>query len=130
MARTSEGKAGVGDWICDAHGNWYEVTGIVGANEYLAKKSREDLTPNRLGCSSERCALFVIIALGESLLVTGATFAAGPWNLQTWSAFVVAAVGAITMWCTPDCTKVLTTARRPCGEPLKNRMSACPESRM
>ena len=47
---------------------------------------------------SERCALFVIIALGESLLVTGATFAAGPWNLQTWSAFVVAAVGAITMW--------------------------------
>ena len=32
------------------------------------------------GHMAERCALFVIIALGESLLVSGATFAAGAWS--------------------------------------------------
>src|SRR5262249_11575306 len=32
------------------------------------------------GHLAERCALFVIIALGESLLVTGATFAALDWT--------------------------------------------------
>src|SRR5882724_6155887 len=33
------------------------------------------------GHLAERCALFVIIALGESLLVTGATFAEKPWSV-------------------------------------------------
>lgn len=48
---------------------------------------------------AERCALFVIIALGESLLVTGATFS----NLTelNWSngiAFLAAFVGSVAMW--------------------------------
>ncbi|HRD78030.1 MAG TPA: low temperature requirement protein A [Hyphomicrobiaceae bacterium] len=47
---------------------------------------------------AERCALFVIIALGESLLVTGATFAAAAWKPTTVMAFVVAVVGTIAMW--------------------------------
>ena len=47
---------------------------------------------------AERCALFVIIALGESLLVTGATFAAAVWTPATAMAFVVAVVGSIAMW--------------------------------
>jgi low temperature requirement protein LtrA len=47
---------------------------------------------------AERCGLFVIIALGESLLVTGASFAEMPWDRESAMAFVVAFIGAIAMW--------------------------------
>ena len=47
---------------------------------------------------AERCALFVIIALGESLLITGATFAECEWHAQTSTAMLVAVVGTIAMW--------------------------------
>jgi low temperature requirement protein LtrA len=50
------------------------------------------------GHMSERCALFVIIALGESLLVTGATFAGLTWDATTLTAFFSAALGSILMW--------------------------------
>lgn len=47
---------------------------------------------------AERCALFVIIALGESLLVSGATFAQAPWNAPTVAAFACAFIAAVAMW--------------------------------
>lgn len=47
---------------------------------------------------AERCALFVIIALGESLLVTGATFAELTWDASTLTAFFSAVLGTILMW--------------------------------
>jgi low temperature requirement protein LtrA len=47
---------------------------------------------------AERCALFIIIALGESVVVTGATFAEIVWSATTLSAFAVALLGAIAMW--------------------------------
>ncbi|SFG19128.1 Low temperature requirement protein LtrA [Duganella sp. CF458] len=47
---------------------------------------------------AERCALFVIIALGESLLVTGATFAELAFDPATVLAFLLAVVGSILMW--------------------------------
>ena len=47
---------------------------------------------------AERCALFVIIALGESILVTGATFAGQPWSASTITAFIVAFFGSVAMW--------------------------------
>lgn len=47
---------------------------------------------------AERCGLFVIIALGESLLVTGATWAELQWSALTIAAFVVCVVGSIAMW--------------------------------
>ena len=50
------------------------------------------------GHMAERCALFVIIALGESLLVSGATFAAGAWSATLVSAFALTFVGAVAMW--------------------------------
>jgi low temperature requirement protein LtrA len=50
------------------------------------------------GHMAERCALFVIIALGESLLVTGATFASQPWTVATVGAFLAAFVSAVAMW--------------------------------
>jgi low temperature requirement protein LtrA len=47
---------------------------------------------------AERCGLFIIIALGESILVTGATFAKMDWNVTTAAAFTAAFVGSVAMW--------------------------------
>src|SRR6187401_1460856 len=47
---------------------------------------------------AERCALFVMIALGESILVTGATAASLPATPAGVSAFVVAFLGSVAMW--------------------------------
>jgi low temperature requirement protein LtrA len=47
---------------------------------------------------AERCGLFIIIALGESVLVTGATFGNLEWTLATAGAFVIALVGSVAMW--------------------------------
>ena len=47
---------------------------------------------------AERCALFVIIALGESILVTGATAAGHPATTTAVCAFVVAFLGSVAMW--------------------------------
>jgi low temperature requirement protein LtrA len=50
------------------------------------------------GHMAERCAGFIIIALGESIVVTGATFADLVWTIQTVTAFVSAFIGALAMW--------------------------------
>ncbi len=50
------------------------------------------------GHMAERCAGFIIIALGESIVVTGATFADLHWTLETVTAFMAAFIGAIAMW--------------------------------
>jgi low temperature requirement protein LtrA len=50
------------------------------------------------GHMAERCALFIIIALGESIVVTGATFAELAWTAETVGAFVSAFLGALAMW--------------------------------
>jgi low temperature requirement protein LtrA len=50
------------------------------------------------GHLAERCGLFVIIALGESILVTGDTFSELDWNWVTAAAFLTALAGSIAMW--------------------------------
>jgi low temperature requirement protein LtrA len=47
---------------------------------------------------AERCGLFIIIALGESILVTGTTFGNLPWTSATVAAFTAAFVGSVAMW--------------------------------
>jgi low temperature requirement protein LtrA len=47
---------------------------------------------------AERCALFVMIALGESILVTGATAASLPATNANICAFLVAFTGSVAMW--------------------------------
>ena len=47
---------------------------------------------------AERCGLFIIIALGESILITGQTFAGLNWNAATVTAFIVAFTGSVAMW--------------------------------
>lgn len=47
---------------------------------------------------AERCGLFIIIALGESLLVTGATFSGLAWSPMVVTAMVAAFGSAVAMW--------------------------------
>ena len=47
---------------------------------------------------AERVGLFIIIALGESILVTGATAAKVPASVATWGAFFFAFLGSVAMW--------------------------------
>jgi low temperature requirement protein LtrA len=50
------------------------------------------------GHMAERCAGFIIIALGESIVVIGATFAELAWTLETVGAFGSAFIGSLAMW--------------------------------
>jgi low temperature requirement protein LtrA len=50
------------------------------------------------GHLAERCAGFIIIALGESIVVTGATFADLRWTSEVVAAFLSAFVAALAMW--------------------------------
>jgi len=50
------------------------------------------------GHIAERCGLFVIICLGETLLVSGATFAEVEWTGTNLAAFLVDFVSSVAMW--------------------------------
>jgi low temperature requirement protein LtrA len=50
------------------------------------------------GHMAERCAGFIIIALGEAIVVDGATFAELSWTTENVAAFLSALVGSIAMW--------------------------------
>jgi low temperature requirement protein LtrA len=50
------------------------------------------------GHIAERCAGFILIALGESIVVTGATFADLAWTADVVGAFASAFIGALAMW--------------------------------
>jgi low temperature requirement protein LtrA len=50
------------------------------------------------GHLAERCALFIIIALGESILITGGTSAGLPATLINNAAFANAFIGSAAMW--------------------------------
>jgi low temperature requirement protein LtrA len=47
---------------------------------------------------AERCGLFIIIALGESVLVTGATYGKLDWNAEATAAFLAAFIASVAMW--------------------------------
>lgn len=47
---------------------------------------------------AERCGLFIIIALGESIVVMGATFAGLDWSGADFAALGVAFIGSVVMW--------------------------------
>jgi low temperature requirement protein LtrA len=50
------------------------------------------------GHMAERSGLFIIIVLGESILVTGATFAKLDWTAVTIAAFAASFLGSVAMW--------------------------------
>jgi low temperature requirement protein LtrA len=47
---------------------------------------------------AERCGLFIIIALGESVVLTGSAFGAAEWTSDRILAFASAFLGTIAMW--------------------------------
>ena len=47
---------------------------------------------------TERCMLFVILAIGESLLISGEGFGELPHTHAIWAAFTVAFVGSVALW--------------------------------
>jgi len=47
---------------------------------------------------AERCGLFIILSLGESILVMGATFAGTAWDMAGALAAAAAFLGTVAMW--------------------------------
>ena len=98
-------------WIAGglAEGHWRLVLWVVALGiEYISPAVRFWIP--KYGASSvadwvvegghmaERCAGFIIIALGESIVVTGATFADLEWTAATIGAFASAFIGSLAMW--------------------------------
>jgi low temperature requirement protein LtrA len=76
------------EYISPAVRFWIPVYGASSVEDWMVEG----------GHMAERCAGFIIIALGESIVVTGATFADLPWTAETIMAFVAAFIGALAMW--------------------------------
>jgi low temperature requirement protein LtrA len=64
----------------------------------LGRSTTETWSTVEGGHGAERCQLFVIIALGESILVTGTTFGEIETSVATVGAFVVAFLGSVALW--------------------------------
>jgi low temperature requirement protein LtrA len=78
------------------------------------------------GHLAERCSLFIIIALGESLLVTGATFANLTWAAATIAAFATAFIGSVAMWWIYSTPAPSAAARRSRVRPIPAGWHASP----
>lgn len=68
---------------------------------YVVPGLGRDVTTNWTingGHMAERCGLFVIICLGETLLISGATFADTVWDGPGLAAFLSTVLGAVAMW--------------------------------
>jgi len=50
------------------------------------------------GHMAERCSLFIIIALGETIVLQGATFAELTWTPENVAAFLSSLTGSIAIW--------------------------------
>jgi low temperature requirement protein LtrA len=74
---------------------------VAAASGFLVPRLGRSLTTDwhiAGGHLAERCRLFIILALGESILVTGANFGELPTSTKTFVAFFVAFIGSIALW--------------------------------
>lgn len=120
-------------WIAGglAHHEWRIALWVVAAAcEYLSpmfgfalpgmgRSDTRDWTIEG-GHLAERCQLFVIVALGETLLVSGATFAdATLWDTPNTLALLATFIGTLAMWwlyfgtSSKDASAVITTSNDP-----------------
>ncbi|MBO9558416.1 MAG: low temperature requirement protein A [Caulobacter sp.] len=76
------------EYVSPAVGFWTPGMGRTRAEEW-------DVEGGHL---AERCALFTIIALGESILVMGATTAGLAWTPMVIAAFLASFAGSLAMW--------------------------------
>ncbi|MEW5687840.1 MAG: low temperature requirement protein A [Pseudomonadota bacterium] len=76
------------EYVSPATGFWVPGLGRTATSEWTVEGAH----------MAERCGLFIIICLGESVLVTGATFSQHAWDFATSGAFVASLLGSIAMW--------------------------------
>jgi low temperature requirement protein LtrA len=76
------------DYLSAAVGFWTPGLGRSATSDWVVEG----------GHMAERTALFTIIALGESIIVTGATVVGMPWTFEIVTAFASSLVGSIAMW--------------------------------
>ncbi len=76
------------DYIGPSVGYWLPRLGAATTTDW-------DISPAHM---AERCGLFIIIALGESVLVAGATFTDLDRTFPVVAAVVAAFVGSVTLW--------------------------------
>lgn len=89
MARLAWWSLGLGlEYLAPSLGFWTPGLGRTAAKDWDVEG----------GHMAERCSLFIIIALGESVLVTGSAFADLTWTQPTLAAFAAALTGSIAMW--------------------------------
>jgi low temperature requirement protein LtrA len=94
--------------LADPHHGRLQLWAIALAIEYAGPLTGlyvpglgRDTTTNwtvKGGHIAERCGLFVIICLGETLLVSGATFSGMEWTTPGIAAFLSSLAGAIGLW--------------------------------
>ncbi|MFZ0098256.1 MAG: low temperature requirement protein A [Gemmobacter sp.] len=94
--------------LADPHHGRLQLWAIALAIEYAGPLTGlyvpglgRDTTTNwtvKGGHIAERCGLFVIICLGETLLVSGATFSDMEWTAPGTMAFLSSLAGAIGLW--------------------------------
>ena len=94
--------------LADPHHGRLQLWAIALAIEYAGPLTGlyvpglgRDTTANwtvKGGHIAERCGLFVIICLGETLLVSGATFSGMEWTTPGIAAFLSSLAGAIGLW--------------------------------
>lgn len=93
----SEGHLRLGLWLAAVACEYFAP--MVGFSVPGLGRSRTSDWTIDGGHLAERCQLFVIIALGESVLATGASFAkADHPGLGVWLALVVSFIGCVAMW--------------------------------
>jgi low temperature requirement protein LtrA len=93
----ADGDARVALWVC-ALGILYLGPPTRFPVPGLGRSELSDWNSVEGGHMAERCGLFVIIALGESLLITGATFSGLEWTAARVSAMVAAFGASVGMW--------------------------------
>lgn len=76
------------EYISPAAGFWVPGLGRTDTTEWTVEG----------GHMAERCGLFIIICPGESVLLTGATFAQAVWEPAATAAFLASLLASIAMW--------------------------------
>ncbi|CAI6066805.1 low temperature requirement protein A [Cohnella sp. JJ-181] len=76
------------DYLAPSLGFWVPRIGRSTAEDWAVEGAH----------MAERAGLFIIIALGESILVTGATFGGLERNMETVLAFLVSFAGTVSLW--------------------------------
>ncbi len=84
-------------WWAGALGIEYAGPALLFQTPFLGRSSAGDWDISGAHMA-ERCSLFVIIALGEALLVSGSAFGAAPHDTPTIAAFLVVIAGSAAMW--------------------------------